>query len=229
LGFDSYGDPSQIAFLGESPRDLTGEGVNIANLGTTPSISSISFNLYSGAVQDLEDLQEVVSFWTYNSEATGSAPAFTTNLYSMVVDLGAMNITTQYSEISVGNITLPTPLQLSSSTVGVEFFSEANTGSGLTADPNVTMGIDLQDPPTVGSLATPEGVDFYTNWSNEGTTTTYGLHASDLSSFGANMSDCLVFQLYGTAAPEPFSIGFLSLSVLGLLGRGRLVSQTRRS
>lgn len=175
------------------------------------------------------DLRLQVTFYSgFQATFTGSGNEFTTAISTTTFDLGAQTLAnnTLYNLNGSGPSTpffsLPTPVSVTGSNIGIQFTWLADTGNGLGAATTVQTAWEIgATGPSIGSNAFQ-----YANlaWGASGATSSAtSIAQSNYWYGGANYPHVdLGVQIYGASpAPEPVSMSLLAVGAVGLIVRRR--------
>ncbi|MHB8635212.1 MAG: hypothetical protein ACYC96_01935 [Fimbriimonadaceae bacterium] len=200
--------------LGGLYPNVSGEDISGAAAGDV--ISGLTVNVGASSVTTYTGLELIVNIYdTYTGGTTGSTPEFSNLLSTTTITLPGFTsaLNTYYPQTALAL----NPATISGSSFGATILILANTGSGYAAATNLQTVLTVVAP-AVGSNALG-GTIFGTTVATNSTVLT----GSNSVSFGSGFPNVnLAATFTGTTpAPEPVSIAFLSLGVVGLIARRR--------
>jgi len=222
--YDSFPTGAPANSTGSTPNTFMGLGSNLV-----AGASSITgFDVYPVNVSgtNFDHLKINIFVWdTVNTSGTVNAttPAFGTPLASYsLTSTGAYNTGFFYRFESatpgiLPGISLATPLLISDSVVGLTFNYQGSTDGGVTYNSfnnltSVISGTDAtytSNPVVTGSLVLGGATGGY--YRNAGTPTeTNGNFTSGLRTLGGLTNQGVAVRVYGTAVPEPTSLGIIA-------------------
>jgi len=185
-------------------------------LSSAASLSSMDFDLVCTAAT-AGDLVLSMSFYnTFTDSYTSSAPEMSGLIGTSTVDLGAAtNLSAGFYYVYTAQ-TLSAPINVPQN-VGVTFTWLLN-GAPATG---VEMGLNLTAAPTIGNnYDTVSGTGFNLMWHGNSVAAGSVPAGTSYLYFGSAAENAAV-RFYGTPAPEPVSMAFLGLGVVGLIARRR--------
>jgi len=179
------------------------------------TLNSLNVDLVSESATAYTDVQCLVSVYsTYTGLLSGSSSEFSGLLSTTTLDFGAQTLAAN-SYYAITGLALNNA-NVTGNSFGITITWLANTGAGLTGAANLETGTTITVP-TIGANFTPANM-----FGAVGATGSTNLTGGSSWTLGSNYPNIdMAIQVAGTPAPEPVSMAFLGLGVVGLIARRR--------